>query len=142
MFEKFIDDEKAEKKRAEKEERERLELQREQREENMKNLKQINKSVDAKEFLAREEAGTIPSPDENNNIYPMPWPYLILRDSPPATSENVMGITFNNLAAAINILATKHGYKVISTACDHHTMYVFMQYEKRENKEAGGDGFT
>jgi hypothetical protein len=38
-----------------------------------------------------------------------------------------MGITFDNLAAVINILARKYDYRIISTACDHHTMYVFME---------------
>jgi hypothetical protein len=73
-----------------------------------------NKSIDAKEFLA-------------GKVIYLPEPYLILRDSPVATYQNIMGITFNNLAAVINILAREHNYKIISTACDNHTMYVFME---------------
>jgi hypothetical protein len=56
-----------------------------------------------------------------------PEPYLILRDSPVATYQNVMGITFSNLAAVMNIPAREHNYKVTSTACDNHTMHVFME---------------
>jgi hypothetical protein len=74
----------------------------------------LNYSIDAKEFLS-------------GNINYLPEPYLIVRDSPVATFQNVMGITFNNLAAVINILARKHNYRIISTACDNHTMYVFME---------------
>jgi hypothetical protein len=73
-----------------------------------------NKSIDAKEFL-------------NGQIAYLPEPYLIVRDNPTATFQNVMGITFNNLAAVVNILAREHNYKIISTACDNHTMYVFME---------------
>lgn len=73
-----------------------------------------NKSIDAKEFL-------------NGQITYLPEPYLIVRDNPPATFQNIMGITFNNLAAVINILAIEHTYKIIFTACDNHTMYVFME---------------
>jgi hypothetical protein len=74
----------------------------------------LNYSIDAKEFLS-------------GKINYLPEPYLIVRDSPVATFQNVMGITFNNLAAVINILARKHNYRIISTACDNHTMYVFME---------------
>jgi hypothetical protein len=70
-----------------------------------------NKSIDAKEFLS-------------GKIIDLPEPYLIVRDSP---YQKIMGITFNNLAAVINILARKYNYKIISTACDNHTMYVFME---------------
>ncbi len=73
-----------------------------------------NRSIDAKEFLA-------------GKVTYLPEPYLILRDNPAATFQNIMGITFNNLAAVINILAREHNYKVLSTACDNHTMYVFME---------------
>ena len=73
-----------------------------------------NKSIDAKEFLA-------------GKVTYLPEPYLIVRDNPPATFQNIMGISFNNLAAVINILAREHNYKIISTACDNHTMYVFME---------------
>jgi hypothetical protein len=52
---------------------------------------------------------------------------MIVRDQPTTTFQNAMGITFNNLAAVINIMATERGYKVTSTACDNHTMYVFME---------------
>jgi hypothetical protein len=75
---------------------------------------QNNKSIDAKEFLA-------------GKVIYLPEPYLILRDSPVATYQNIMGITFNNLAAVVNILAREHNYKIISTAYDNHTMYVFME---------------
>lgn len=74
----------------------------------------LNYSIDAKAFL-------------NGKIEYLPEPYLILRDSPAVTWENVMGITFDNLAAVINILARKYNYRIISTVCDHHTMYVFME---------------
>lgn len=74
----------------------------------------LNYSIDAKEFLS-------------GKINYLPEPYLIVRDSPVATFQNVMGITFNNLAAVINILARKYNYRIISTACDNHTMYVFME---------------
>jgi hypothetical protein len=74
----------------------------------------LNYSIDAKEFLS-------------GKINYLPEPYLIVRDSPVATFQNVMGITFNNLAAVINILARKHNYRIISTACDNHIMYVFME---------------
>jgi hypothetical protein len=73
-----------------------------------------NKSIDAKEFLS-------------GKIIDLPEPYLIVRDSPVAPYQKIMGITFNNLAAVINILARKYNYKIISTACDNHTMYVFME---------------
>ncbi len=73
-----------------------------------------NRSIDEKEFLA-------------GKIIELPEPYLIVRDSPLATFQNIMGITFNNLAEVINILARKHNYRIISTACDNHTMYVFME---------------
>ncbi len=73
-----------------------------------------NRSIDAKEFLA-------------GKITELPEPYLIVRDSPVATFQNIMGITFNNLAEVINILARKHNYRIISTVCDNHTMYVFME---------------
>jgi len=73
-----------------------------------------NKSIDAKEFLSGQ-------------ITYLPEPYLIVRDNPSATFQNIMGITFNNLAAVVNILAIEHNYKIISTACDNHTMYVFME---------------
>lgn len=73
-----------------------------------------NKSIDAKEFLA-------------GRISHLPEPYLIVRDSPLLVHANQMGITFNNLATVINILARKYNYKIISTACDNHTMYVFME---------------
>jgi hypothetical protein len=73
-----------------------------------------NISIDAKEFLS-------------GKIVNLPEPYLIVRDSPTATFQNIMGVTFNNLAAVINILARKHNYRIISTACDNHTMYVFME---------------
>jgi hypothetical protein len=73
-----------------------------------------NKSIDAKEFLA-------------GRVMYLPEPYLILRDSPVVTHQNVMGITSNNLAAVMNILAREHNYKVTSTACDNHTMHVFME---------------
>jgi hypothetical protein len=73
-----------------------------------------NKNTNAKEFL-------------NGQITYLPEPYLILRDNPPATFQNIMGITFNNLAAVVNILAIEHNYKIISRACDNHTMYVFME---------------
>jgi hypothetical protein len=58
-----------------------------------------NKSIDAKEFLA----GTI--------MY-LPEPYLILRDSPVVTHQNVKGITSNNLAAVMNILAREHNTRL------------------------------
>src|SRR5918999_1691395 len=48
-----------------------------------------NKSIDAKEFLA-------------GKITYLPEPYLIVRDNPTATFQNIMGISFNNLAAVIN----------------------------------------
>jgi hypothetical protein len=51
-----------------------------------------NKSIDAKEFLA-------------GKVTYLPEPYLIVRDNPPATFQNIMGLTFNNLGAVINILA-------------------------------------
>jgi hypothetical protein len=74
-----------------------------------------NRSIDAKEFLS-------------GKITELPEPYLIVRDSPLAIFQNITGITFNNLAEVINILARKHNYRIIiSTACDNHTMYVFME---------------
>jgi hypothetical protein len=73
-----------------------------------------DKSIDAKEFLS-------------GKIIDLPEPYLIVRDSPLATYQNVMGGSFNNLVTVINILARKYNYKIISTECDNHTMYVFME---------------
>lgn len=108
VFEKFVEKHRADQERAEKH-REMLAQQQKEREK--------NKSIDAKQFLA-------------GAVKELPQPYLIVRDSPDLTYQNAMGITFNNLALVINILATEHNYKIISTACDNHTMYVFM--EKKE----------
>jgi hypothetical protein len=66
----------------------------------------LNKIIDAKEFLSRK-------------IIRLSEPYLIVCDSSDAT--------FQSLAAAINILARKHNYRIISTECDNRTMYVFME---------------
>jgi glycine/serine hydroxymethyltransferase len=56
----------------------------------------------------------------------LPEPYLILHDQLNYGLAHQTGVTFNNAQRALNVLA-RNGYRIVSTTCDNHTMYVFME---------------